>query len=106
MSVALIVLGLCQMASACVMLFASWGARLELFKAAPDYAARLYQPVADQIFLGYWPLRSRVLFREPVPPQITNTVRMLRGIYAAHWVLFALFSSCVLAFIVSAIADW
>ena len=103
MDIAALILGLCLIPSGLVMAFASWGAKLEIAKAAPDYAVRLYQPIPDQIIFGYWPIRSRVLFREPIPPQIRGTVRMLRGIYAAHWLVFALFLCCVFALAVSAV---
>lgn len=97
MTIAVLALGLCLIPSGLVMVFASWGARLEISEAAPKYAARLYQPIADQVLFGYWPIRSLVLFREPAPPKVSSTVRMLRVIYAATWLVFILFLGCALA---------
>jgi hypothetical protein len=97
MSTIAFILGFCLIFTSILMLFTSWGSKAEIIGASPEYASRLFEPVPSQFFLGTWPVRSRVLFFEVPPAKVLPTVRLLRGIYAAHWLLFLAFVGCVLA---------
>jgi hypothetical protein len=91
------ILGFCLIVTGILMLSTSWGSKAEITDASPGYASRLFQPLSSQFFLGKWPVRSRVLFFEAPPAKILPTVRLLRSIYVAHWLLFLAFVGCVLA---------
>jgi hypothetical protein len=97
MSTITFILGLCIIVTGILMLSTSWGSKAEITGTSPEYASRLFQPASSQFFFGKWPVRSRVLFFEAPPAKVLPTIRLLRGIYAVHWVLFLAFVGCVLA---------
>lgn len=69
-----------------VFLFTA-GARHEIEEKAPSYASLLYCSVKTQLFNRRYPIRGLVLFFEPAPPEIIETIKTMRTFYAIHFAL-------------------
>ncbi|WP_266158876.1 hypothetical protein [Dyella silvatica] len=87
----------CLLGTHIVELFVANGSKYEIEQAAPDYAKKLFNSAADQIFLRTGPVRLRALFFADAPDHIKSTITMLRCISGANLVLTIAFVAYIVA---------